>query len=266
MSEATQPRRALITGGANGFGLAIARALLAQGAHVAIGDINPAQLQKAAADLNHPRLLALELDVAARASVQAAVAACREKFGGLDAVVNCAGVIHFATLADTSEADWDRVINVDLKGVFLTAQAAAPLLAESGRGRIVNIGSDASKLGFPQIHAYCAAKHGVAGLTRSLAGELAPHKVTVNCVCPVGAPTTGMGQYVLSFKMNATGLSAEEIMAGSAAGIPLGRNCTEDDVTNAVLFFLSDASSFLTGVNLDLDGGMLATIPLPGTS
>jgi NAD(P)-dependent dehydrogenase (short-subunit alcohol dehydrogenase family) len=257
-------RRTLVTGGANGFGLALARALLAEGGQVAIGDIDARQLGKAAAELDSPRLRALELDVSSRASVDAAMAACRESFGGLDGLVNCAGVITFAPLKDTTEADWDRVIAVDLKGVFLASQAAAPLLIESGRGRIVNIGSDASKVGFPTIHAYCAAKHGVVGLTRSLAGELAPHKVTVNCVCPVGSPTTGMGQFVLSWKIQATGLTAEEIMAATAAGIPLKRNCTEADVVNSILFFLSDTSSFLTGLALDVDGGMLGTIPLPG--
>jgi NAD(P)-dependent dehydrogenase (short-subunit alcohol dehydrogenase family) len=259
-------RRALITGGANGFGLAVARALLAEGAQVAIGDVDANQLNKATDELKGSNLLALQLDVSSRASVQSAVAACRETFGGLDALVNCAGVIKFAPLAETSEADWDKVIDVDLKGVFLASQAAAPLLIESGRGRIVNIGSDASKVGFPVIHAYCAAKHGVVGLTRSLAGELAPGKVTVNCVCPVGSPTTGMGQYVLSWKIDNTGLTADEIMAATAAGIPLKRNCTEADVANAILFFLSDASSFLTGLALDVDGGMLGTIPLPGAA
>lgn len=258
--------RALITGGANGFGLGTARALLEQGAQVAIADIDAKQLKRASDELNSPNLLALELDVSSRDSVQAAVAACEQKFGGLNALVNSAGIINFATLDKTTEAEWDRVINIDLKGVFLASQAAAPLLIASGRGRIVNIGSDASKVGFPLIHAYCAAKHGVVGLTRSIAGELAPHKVTVNCVCPVGAPSTGMGQNVLAWKIAATGLSAEEIMAGAAAGIPLKRNCTEDDVVNAILFFISDASSFLTGLALDVDGGMLGTIPLPGTA
>ena len=259
-------RKALITGGANGFGLAVARELLEQGAQVAIGDVDKPQLERATAELNSPNLLPIELDVSSRESVRAAVAACGENFGGLDALVNCAGVIHFAPLDKVEEADWDAVINVDLKGVFLMSQAAAPLLSQSGRGRIVNIGSDASKVGFPQIHSYVAAKHGVVGLTKSLAGELAPSKVTVNCVCPVGVPTTGMGEFVLSWKINASGLTPEEIMAATAADIPLKRNATELDIANAVIFFLSDASDFLTGIALDVDGGMLSTIPLPGAA
>jgi|TARA_B100001971_G_scaffold214623_1_gene253213 NAD(P)-dependent dehydrogenase (short-subunit alcohol dehydrogenase family) len=259
-------RKVLVTGGANGFGMETARALLAQGAQVAIGDIDKPQLEKATAELDNPNLLPLELDVSSKTSVQASVAACKENFGGLDALVNSAGVIQIAPLSEVTEEKWDWVINVDLRGVFLMSQAAAPLLSQCGRGRIVNIGSDASKIGFPQVHAYVAAKHGVAGLTKSLAGELASSKVTVNCVCPVGAPTTGMGEFVLSWKMDVTGLTPEEIMAATAADIPLKRNATEADIANAIMFFLADASDFLTGIVLDVDGGMLSTIPLPGAA
>lgn len=259
-------RRALITGGANGFGLATARMLLDQGSQVAIGDVDKQQLAKATAELDSPNLLSLDLDVTSRESAQASVDACQQNFGGLDALVNSAGVIEIAPLAEVTEESWDFVLDVDLKGVFFMAQAAAPLLSASGCGRIVNIGSDASKIGFAQVHAYCAAKHAVAGLTKSLAGELAPHKVTVNCVCPVGAPSTGMGEFVMSWKKSATGLTQEEIAAATAASIPLKRNATEADVANAIMFFLSDSSDFLTGLSLDVDGGMLSTIPLPGAA
>ena len=200
MSSKT-PRRALITGGASGFGLATARALLEQGSQVAIGDVNTDQLKAAARALDHKNLLPLELDVTSKASAEAAVTACGDAFGGLDALVNSAGIIDFAPLEEIREENWDRVIAVDLKGVFLCCQAASPLLRDSGRrGRIVNIGSDASKVGWPTISSYCAAKFGVVGLTKSFAGEFAPYGVTVNCVCPAGVSTTGMGQYVLEFK------------------------------------------------------------------
>ena len=172
----------------------------------------------------------------------------------------------FAPLAEIREEDWDRVLDVDLKGPFLCSQAAAPLLGESGRqGRIVNIGSDAAKIGCPMLLSYCAAKFGVVGLTKALAAELAPYEVTVNCVCPVGVSTTGMGQAVLDWKIGATGQKTDEILAETAAGIPLKRNATVADVVNAVMFFLSDESAFLTGVALDVDGGLLSTMPIPGT-
>ena len=259
-------RRVLITGGASGFGLAIARTLLSQRARVAIGDIDSKRLQEAARNLdNADDLLPLELDVTSPLSVKSVVVACQETFGGLDTLINSAGVIHFAPLADISEEDWDRVVDVDLKGPFLCSQAAAPLICESGRrGRIVNIGSDAAKIGCPMILSYCAAKFGVIGLTKALAAELAPYGVTVNCVCPVGVSTTGMGQTVVDWKIGATGQNTVEILSETAAGIPLKRNATVADVVNAVMFFLSDESAFLTGVALDVDGGLLSTMPIPG--
>lgn len=268
MSDMESPRRrVLITGGASGFGLAIAEALLAQRAQVAIGDIDSERLQEAARSLDGgDNLLPLELDVTSPISVKSVVAACQDTFDGLDTLINSAGVIHFAPLAEISEADWDHVLDVDLKDPFLCSQAAAPLLCESGRrGRIVNIGSDAAKIGCPMLLSYCAAKFGVVGLTKALAAELAPYEVTVNCVCPVGVSTTGMGQTVLNWKTGATGQETDEILAETAAGIPLKRNATVADVVNAVIFFLSDESSFLTGVALDVDGGLLSTMPIPGT-
>ena len=111
---------------------------------------------------------------------------------------------------------------------------------------------------------YCASKFGLVGLTKALAAELAPHQVTVNCVCPVGVPGTGMGQEVLKWKVGATGKPSEEILAAAAASIPLGRNATVADVVNAVVFFLADRSGYLTGVALDVDGGSLSAVPLPG--
>jgi len=264
-SKKAGPRCALVTGGASGFGLAIARALLDQGARVAIGDIHAGRLQEAVKTLDSDRVLPLKLDVTSIDSVRAAVAACRSTFGIIDTLVNSAGVIQIAPIAEVSEQEWDRVIDVDLKGVFLCCQAAAPFLCASG-ARIVNIGSDASKLGCGMIVSYCAAKFGVVGLTKALAAELAPHQVTVNCVCPVGVSSTGMGQDVLSWKIRKAGASPQEILAATAAGIPLQRNATTEDVVNAVMFFLADSSSFLTGVALDVDGGLLSTMPLPGAA
>ena len=259
------PRRALVTGGASGFGLATARALLDRGHQVAIGDVDSRQLKRAARALNHPKLLPIELDVTSRQSAQDAVEACRARFGGLDTLVNSAGVIHMTALDEITEEEWDHIIDVDLKGTFLCSQAAAPLLRRSGRGRIVNLGSDAARIGCPQIVPYCAAKFGVVGLTKSLAAELAADGVTVNCVSPVGVSTTGMGQSVLQRKIELSGQAPEAILAATAAEIPLQRNPTTADVVHAILFFLAEESAFLTGVVLDVDGGMLSILPVRGT-
>ena len=265
LENRSNPRRVLVTGGADGFGLATARALLDRGHQVGIGDVDSRKLERASRTLNHPHLLPIGLDVTSRQSARAAVEACRTGFGGLDALINSAGVIHMTPLDEITEKEWNHVIDVDLKGTFLCSQAAAPLLRRSGRGRIVNLGSDAARIGCPQIVPYCAAKFGVVGLTKSLAAELAADGVTVNCVSPVGVSTTGMGRSVLQRKIELSGQAPEEILAATAAEIPLQRNPTTADIVHAILFFLSEESAFLTGVVLDVDGGMLSILPVRGT-
>jgi NAD(P)-dependent dehydrogenase (short-subunit alcohol dehydrogenase family) len=246
-------RKAFVTGGASGFGLVAARSLLDRGARVVIADVNHVQLERAQAD--DPRLVGLELDVTDAAAVRAAVARAEEELGGIDTLLSCAGVIHVKPLAEVTEADWDRTLDINLKGTFLVSQAVAPALRASGRGRIVAIASDAARRGYPWIQAYCASKFGLVGLCESLAVELAEDQVTVNCVCPCACPTTGMGQGLTAWKVEVTGKSEEEVLASIAASQPLGRYATEDDIVAAVLFFLSDEASFLTGVSLDVDGG-----------
>jgi meso-butanediol dehydrogenase / (S,S)-butanediol dehydrogenase / diacetyl reductase len=256
--------KVLITGGASGFGLACAKRLIECGASVVAGDIDKANLRRAEKFLDSSRARVMELDVSRAASVRAAVSACASELGGLDCLVNSAGIIRVAPLEEVSEEEWDRVLAVNLKGAFLCAQAAAPWLIKSGRGRIVNIASDAAKIGFPLICHYTAAKAGLAGLGRGLAAELAVYGVTVNTVCPVGAPDTGMGQQLLRWKAEKSGLSEGQVRAAAAAGNPISRNCEVTDVVNAVLFFLSSGSDFLTGQSLDVDGGRVNVRGLPG--
>jgi NAD(P)-dependent dehydrogenase (short-subunit alcohol dehydrogenase family) len=194
--------------------------------------------------------------------VDEAIASTRVEFGGLDTLVACAGVIHVKQLGEVTEEDWDRTLDINLKGAFLCCQAAAPALTESARGRIVMISSDAGKRGASMLHAYSASKFGLIGLAESLAGELAP-AVTVNCVCPVGVPTTGMGQQLLDWKASHTDKAPDEVLAGIAGDLPMGRNTTEADVADAVLFLVSDAADFITGVALDVDGGASLNV-IPG--
>ena len=257
-------RRALVTGGASGFGLAIARQLIADGARVALVDIADDALARAAADLGE-HAGSFVCDVRDAAGVRGTVARAAETMGGLDTLIISAGVIQFRALDEVTEEDWDRTLDINLKGGFLTIQSAAPHLVASGRGRIVAISSDAGRRGVPLIAPYCASKFGLIGLVESVASELARHKVTANVLCPVGAPSTGMGQQVLAWKMRTTGRSAEAIMASAASTNPLGRNATEADVVAAARFLVSDDASFLTGVSLDVDGGAHLGF-LPGTS
>lgn len=258
------PRRALVTGGASGLGYGIAAALLDAGAFVAVADLDQASLEKAETSLKNPRMLPVHLDVTSRASVHAAVERCRTEFGGLDTLVNCAGIFSLGKFDEIAEEEWDRVISVNLKGVFLCCQAAAPLLRKSGRGRIVTLASDAGQRAYPMISSYCASKFGVIGFSQAIAGELAPYGVTVNCVCPIGITSTQMGQQVLNVLVTTTGKSAESILAAREQSVPLKRMARVEDVVNGVLFFLSDGSGFLTAEALNVDGGVLGTGVVPG--
>jgi NAD(P)-dependent dehydrogenase (short-subunit alcohol dehydrogenase family) len=259
-------RRALVTGGASGLGSGVAAALLTAGAHVAIGDLNEESLRKTSLALDSSRVLPIALDVTSRESVCRAIERCRTEFGGLDTLVNCAGVFSLLPLDEIQEEEWDRVLDINLKGVFLCCQSAAPLLRESKQGRIVSISSDAGKKGYPLISSYCASKFGVIGFSKAIAGELAPHGVTVNCVCPIGITSTQMGQQVMDLLVQATGKSPETLLAAREQTVPLGRMAQVEDVVNAVMFFLSDESGFVTGEALNVDGGVLGTGIVPGFS
>jgi NAD(P)-dependent dehydrogenase (short-subunit alcohol dehydrogenase family) len=256
-------RKAVITGGGSGLGLEVARRLAAEDCLVALIDLDGARLAAAVGELGSERALGLEADVTSPDALQDAIEAAHGRFGGLDTLILSAGVIHIKPLSEVSERDWDTTLDVNLKGVFFACQAAAPALTESGRGRIVTISSDAGRRGFPQLHAYSASKFGVVGLTEVLAAELAP-EVTVNCVRPIGVPTTGMGRQVLSWKVSSTGREPDAITSATARLNPLGRNASETDVANTVLFFVSDEAAFLTGVTLDVDGGAKLSA-IPGT-
>src|SRR4051794_22980087 len=190
-------RKAVVTGAASGLGREIARRLAAEGAAVALLDVDATRLAETAGEIGDGAL-ALPTDVRSAAQVRESIDRARATFDGLDTLVACAGVIHVKRVADVTEDDWDRTIDINLKGTFLCAQAAAPALTESGRGRMVFISSDAGRRGSPMLQAYCASKFGIVGLAESLAVELAP-AVTVNAVCPVGIPSTGMGQQMLAW-------------------------------------------------------------------
>lgn len=260
----TTRRRALVTGGASGLGYGVAAALLHAGAQVAIGDLNQERLDATSASLENSSLLSLHLDVTSKHSVQGAVDRCVSEFGGLDTLINCAGIFSLRRFQEIPEDDWDRMMAINLKGVFLCCQAAAPHLCQSGRGRIVTLSSDAGQKAYPMISAYCASKFGVIGFSQAIAGELAPYGVTVNCVCPIGITSTAMGQQVLDVLVKATGKSAAELLRDREQSVPLGRMARVEDVVNAVLFFLKEESSFLTAETLNVDGGVLGTGLVPG--
>ncbi|MEQ1768570.1 MAG: SDR family NAD(P)-dependent oxidoreductase [Devosia sp.] len=256
MFSFAKDRRALVTGGASGLGLGTAKRLLEIGAKVAISDLRPALDRMSDADRNAFALIAM--DVSDDASVVAGVASAAEALGGLDTLVNSAGVFQFRTLEQISTAEWDRILGVNLRGTFLVMREAMPHLKESKRGRVVNIASDAGKKGFERLGAYCASKFAVVGLTQAIAVEVAPDGVRVNAVCPATIAETGMGKVVITQKIElGFGASPAEVVRRGAQSFPLRRVGTVDDVVSAIMFLVSDSSGWITGESLNVDGGSL---------
>jgi len=241
-------RVALVTGGAGAIGRAIGARLARLGAIVVLADLDPTAAERAARELGGPPDLGagLGVDVADLPSVGRLVERVLERFGRLDVVVNNAGLNRHGSNADQSEADWDAVLAVNLKGAFNVCQAAIPTLQQQRSGRIVNLASRVWVSG--SLPAYTASKAGLVGLTRSLARELGPWNVTANAVAPslVATPFTRAGR------------SEEEFAAIAARAInqtPLGRLATPEDVAVAVAFFASPDAAFITGEVLHVCGG-----------
>jgi NAD(P)-dependent dehydrogenase (short-subunit alcohol dehydrogenase family) len=250
-------RRALVTGGASGLGLGAAKRLLEIGAQVAIADL-PKALERLAPE-EKVRFLPIAMDVSDDSSVVAGVAAAAKRLGGLDTLVNSAGVFQFRALEGITTAEWDRILDVNLRGTFLVMREAMAHLKASGRGRVVNISSDAGKTGFALLGAYCASKFGVVGLTQAVAVEAAPHGVRVNAVCPATIAETGMGRVVIEQKIElGYGKSPEEVVERGAASFPLRRVGATADVVDAVMFLISESSAWITGESINVDGGSLA--------
>jgi len=239
---------ALVTGAAGGFGEAIARLFVAQGAQVVLADIDGVKAAAVAADLG-PSARAVACDVSLSADVQAAVQACVDAFGTPDIVVNNAGITHRnQPMLDVDEATFDRVFNVNVKSIFHMTHAVVPLMRERRQGVIINIGSTAGIRPRPGLTWYNASKGAVNLMTKSMAAELGPDNIRVNAICPVMGVTGLLEQFL-------GGPDTPESRARVVAGIPLGRLSTPDDVAQAALYLASDAACFITGVELPVDGG-----------
>jgi 3-oxoacyl-[acyl-carrier protein] reductase len=238
---------ALITGGGQGIGKVTALTFAREGARVAVADINMANAQAVAEEIvrNDGQAKAVFLDVSRAESVEVAVRTTVEAFGRIDILVNNAGITRDARMQKMTEDQFDAVINVNLKGVWLCARAVVPIMIANGGGSIINAASIVGIYGnFGQTN-YVAAKSGVIGMTKTWARELGPNHIRVNAIAP-GFTVTEMIATV-----------PEKVLESVRERTPLRRLGTPEDIANAYLFLASDEASFITGVTLSVDGGLL---------
>ncbi|MDB5859676.1 MAG: putative beta-hydroxyacyl-CoA dehydrogenase [Ramlibacter sp.] len=248
-----QGRHALVTGAARGIGAAVARTLAAEGATLTLLGRNERALLALAAELpgNHGITVA---DISDAQQVGAAFERARAERGALHILVNNAGQAESAPLSRTSLELWQRMLAVNLTGTFLCCQAALPQMLAGGGGRIVNIASTAAQRGYAYVSAYVAAKHGVLGLTRSLALEVARKGITVNAVCPGYTETDILRQSVANVVAK-TGRSEQEALAEFASGNPQQRIVRPQEVADAVRWLCGDGASAITGQAISVSGG-----------
>jgi NAD(P)-dependent dehydrogenase (short-subunit alcohol dehydrogenase family) len=241
--------RALVTGGSSGIGAATVRLLAAEGARVAAVARRTDALEELAG-LDAESVLAVTADVSDEGQVRQAVQRTVEELGGLDAVVNCAGIVEPRALRELDTESWNRTLAVNLTGTFLVCREAGLFMASAQGGAIVNVGSDLAVRGAPLYAAYCASKAGVVGLTKALAVELAPD-VRVNALCPGPVDTPMLDAEFALFP------DPQRARTDALAQVPLRRFATPQEAAAAVLYLLRDAT-FATGATLELDGGTTA--------
>ncbi|OBG36716.1 3-oxoacyl-ACP reductase FabG [Mycolicibacter heraklionensis] len=234
---------AVITGGAQGLGFAIAQRFVAEGARVVLGDLNLEATEAAAQRLGADVAVAVRTDVTDAADVEALVSVAVERFGGLDIMVNNAGITRDATMRKMTEDDFDQVIAVHLKGTWNGLRAAAAIMRERKRGAIVNMSSISGKVGMVGQTNYSAAKAGIVGMTKAASKELAYLGVRVNAIQP------GLIRSAMTEAM------PQRIWDSKVAEVPMGRAGEPDEVATVALFLASDLSSYMTGTVLEVTGG-----------
>jgi NAD(P)-dependent dehydrogenase (short-subunit alcohol dehydrogenase family) len=246
-------RHALVTGGGQGIGAAVARALVAQGLRVTVLG-RRIDVVTALAQTDPDHLHAVAADVADVAQVAAALASARARFGRIDVLVNNAGQAVSAPFLKTDATLWQQMLDVNLTGTMVCMQAVLPDMLEAGWGRIVNVASTAGQVGYAYVAAYCAAKHGVIGLTRSVALEMATRGITVNAVCP-GYTETDIVRESIARVVAKTGRSAEQARAEFVKSNPQGRLVQPEEVADAVAWLCSAGAGAVTGQAISVSGG-----------
>jgi 2-hydroxycyclohexanecarboxyl-CoA dehydrogenase len=246
-------RVAFVTGGASGIGRGIVVGLGAAGFRVAVADLNLEAAQVAADEIIAAggEAIAVQADVTKTPSVGAAVATVERDLGPVEVVVNCAGWDDFMNFVDTTEDFWDRIIDLNFKGQLRVTHAVVPGMIERGWGRVINIGSDAGRVGSSLEAVYSGAKGGTIAFTKTLAREVATTGVTANTVCPGPTDTPALRKFA-----DQSGADADKVIGGMTRAVPMKRLGQPSDVAAAVVFFASDATSYITGQTLSVSGGL----------
>jgi 2-hydroxycyclohexanecarboxyl-CoA dehydrogenase len=237
---------AIVTGAGQGIGRGIAHKLAAEGATVVVTDVNETTACQTATAIGGGAI-GLHTDVTSKESVQAMVAHVKQQFGRIDVLVNNAGWDKAGPFLDSDEADWDRVIAINLYGVLNTSKAVLPVMAEQGSGAVVNLGSDAGRVGSSGEAVYSAAKGGVIAFSKAAAREMARHQVNVNCVCP-GPTDTALFASI--------GGDNPKLREALTKAIPFRRLADPQDLANAVAFLASDEANYITGQTVSVSGGL----------
>ena len=244
-------RTAFVTGGGSGIGREISKALALEGQRVAVADINLAGAQETAAAIVEAggQAIAVEVDVTSGDSVQDGIFATVDELGPVEILVNCAGWDELKPFLDTDEAFWDRVSEINFKGALRTVHACLPAMIKAGWGRIINISSDAARVGSSLEAVYSGAKGGLISFTKTMARETARKGVTVNVVCPGPTDTALLDGIV------AASDDGEKVIGAMARAVPMKRIGQPTEVAAGVVFFASEAAGFTTGQTLSVSGG-----------
>ncbi|WP_028063896.1 SDR family NAD(P)-dependent oxidoreductase [Solirubrobacter soli] len=245
-------RTAIVTGAAKGIGRGIAEALARHGADVTVSDVDGTGAEETAAAIG---ARAAQVDVTDAGSISALVDETIERAGRIDILVNNAGVSKSLPFVEIDEAEWDRVFDINVKGVFLVCRAVAPHMIERRAGKIINVASMVGKEAIPLFVHYSASKFAVIGITQGLAKELAAYDINVNAVCP-GVVRTPLWEPLLDQLSANKGITREAAFDEFIAGVPLGRPQTPEDVGEVVAFLASDQARNMTGQGINVTGGM----------
>ena len=246
----------VLTGAGSGIGAAMAKRFAADGANVVGLDISKVGLDPVIAEITAAggNAIGCVTDVTNEASVCAAAKAAVDRFGSIDAWINCAGYSRIVPMLECTDEIWNNTININLKGCFYGCRAAVRQMLKQEKGAIVNISSESGKRGGAQYQAYCASKFGIIGMTQSIAQEFAKQGIRANCVCPGVVPTPMWDKQRVDYARKRN-IAPEDVMAYFCNKIPMGRICSYDDLYGIISFLASDDSKYMTGQALNATGG-----------